>query len=167
MAQAVIPKASLEEICHWGGLIVGGFLASLDINNNIIISRIPNYIPIPSKFRCVVHKAREVTFMRITGFVCNYPCSMSFDKWWHAGLDRLVKKIAFCDGELVKSIWIHADASKGILKEVAKALDVSLNQIVNFWSYGGRTLLIGHKIDSESGVTWSLASGIKNVDCVS
>ena len=44
MAQAVIPKASLEAICLEGGLILGILLASLGINNNKIISGIPNYI---------------------------------------------------------------------------------------------------------------------------
>ena len=42
MAQAVMPKASPEAISLGGGLIVGGILASLGINDNRIISGIPN-----------------------------------------------------------------------------------------------------------------------------
>ena len=42
MTQAVIPKASPEAIYLGCGLIVGGLLASLSINDNKIISGIPN-----------------------------------------------------------------------------------------------------------------------------
>ena len=76
MFQSVISKASPEAICIGGGLIVGGLLASLGINNNNIIYRIPNYIPIPSNLRYVVKKARGATFASISGFVCDYHCSM-------------------------------------------------------------------------------------------
>ena len=65
MAQAVIPKASLEEIYLGGGLIVGGILASLIINDNRILYGILNFIPSTSNLRCMVKKAREATFMRI------------------------------------------------------------------------------------------------------
>ena len=41
----MIPKASPEAISIGGGLLVGGFLASLGINENKIISDIPNGIP--------------------------------------------------------------------------------------------------------------------------
>ena len=74
MDQVVIPKSSPEEICIGGGLIVGGLLASLGINNNNIISGIPNCIPIPSNLQYVVNKSREVIFKSIAGFFCNYPC---------------------------------------------------------------------------------------------
>ena len=47
MVQAVIPKASPEAIYLGCGLIVDGILESLGINDNKIISRIPNCIPIP------------------------------------------------------------------------------------------------------------------------
>ena len=99
MDQVVIPKSSPEEICLGGGLIVGGLLASLGINNNNIISGIPNYIPSPSNLWCVAKKSREDTFMRIAGFVCNYPCRMSCEKGERSGLVCLVKEIAFWDGE--------------------------------------------------------------------
>ena len=64
--------------------------------------------------------------MRIAGFVCKYPCSMSCDRGEHAGIAHLVKEIDFWDGELVQSMRLDADASKGSSEEVAKALDVSL-----------------------------------------
>ena len=47
-------------------------------------------------------KAREATFMRIAGFVCNYPWCMLCDKGERAGLGRLLKEIALWDGERVK-----------------------------------------------------------------
>ena len=47
MDQSVIPKGSPEEICLWGGFIVGGILEIFGINNNKIIYGIPNYIPSP------------------------------------------------------------------------------------------------------------------------
>ena len=43
MAQAVMPKASPEEISLGCILIVCGILASLGINNNKIVSEIPNF----------------------------------------------------------------------------------------------------------------------------
>ena len=47
MSQVVMPKASTDAIFLGGGLILGGLLASLGINNNKIISGIPNCIPSP------------------------------------------------------------------------------------------------------------------------
>ena len=126
MAQAVIPKASPEEICVGGGLIVGGLLESLDINNNKIISRIPNLIPIPSHLHYVVNKSHEYTFMSIVGFFCNYTYIISCDKGERDGLGSLVKGIDLWDVKLVQSIWIDVDAFKGISEEVAKGFDVSL-----------------------------------------
>ena len=90
-----MPKASPEAICLGFGFIAGIILASLGINDNKIISGIPNYIPSPSKLWYVLKKSREATFMRTSGFVCNYPCSMSFKKGKHAGLGSLLKEIAF------------------------------------------------------------------------
>ena len=66
-------------------MIVGGLLVILGINDNKIISGILNFIPIPSNLRYVVKKYREAKFMSISGFVCNYPCSMSCNK----GFDRV------------------------------------------------------------------------------
>ena len=80
-------------------MIVDGLLESLGINNNKIISGIPSFIPSPSKLWYVVKKSREATFMRIAGFVCNYPCIMSCDKVEHAGIDHMVKDMDFWDGE--------------------------------------------------------------------
>ena len=54
---------------------------------------------------------------------------MSCDKGECAGLGRIVKDIAFWDGERVKSIWLYADASKGRSEELEKTLDMSLNHI--------------------------------------
>ena len=99
VVQAVIPKASPEAISLRVGLIVGGLFASLGINNNKIISGIPNCIPIPSNLRYVVKKSREATFMITAGFVFNYPCSMLYNKGGRAGIGRLVKEIAFWGGE--------------------------------------------------------------------
>ena len=56
MALAVMPKSLPEAISLGGGLVVGGLLASLGINNNIIISGIPNWSPIPSNSWYVVKK---------------------------------------------------------------------------------------------------------------
>ena len=111
MAQAVIPKASPEAISLGGGLIVAGLLASLGINNNKIISGISNCIPSPSKLRYVAKKSREATFIRISGFVCNYPYSMSCGNGERAGIGRLVKEMSFWDGEQVQSIRLDADLS--------------------------------------------------------
>ena len=104
MAQAVMPKASLEAISFGGGLIVVGILASLGINDNI-----PNLIPSPSNLWYDVKKSREATLMTIAVFVYNYPFSMSCDKVDGDGPGRLVKKISktpntavgFCGPNLV------------------------------------------------------------------
>ena len=74
---AVIHKASPEDISPGGVLIVDCILETLRINNNKIISRIPNVMLIPYSLQSVVNKAREDKFMSITGFVYNYPCRMS------------------------------------------------------------------------------------------
>ena len=79
LTQAVIPKASPEAISPGGGLIVGGLLVSLGVNDNNNISGISNFIPIPSNVWHVAKKSREDTFRRIAGFVYNYPCSMSYN----------------------------------------------------------------------------------------
>ena len=73
MAQAVIPKASPEAISLGGGLVVRGLLESIGINDNNIISGITNYIHSSSNFSYVMKKYREAIFMKISGFVCNYP----------------------------------------------------------------------------------------------
>ena len=65
----MLPKSSREAISPVGGLIVGGILDSLDINDNNIISRIPNSVPSPSSLCYVVKKSLEATFMSISGFV--------------------------------------------------------------------------------------------------
>ena len=91
----MIPKASPEVMCIVGGLVVGGILASLGINNNNIISGIPNYITSTSNLWYVVKKSDEATFMSISGFVCNYPCIISCNKRECVGLSCLVKYIAF------------------------------------------------------------------------
>ena len=80
-------------------MIVSVFLASLGINDNEIISEIPHCIPSSPNLWYVVNTFRKDTFMRILGFVCNYPCSMSLDKEERDGLGRMVKDIAFWDGE--------------------------------------------------------------------
>ena len=80
MAQAVIMKASPEAICFGGGLIEVVLLANLGIHNNNIVSGIPNCIPSPSNLRYAAKKSRKDTFMRIAGFVCNYPHRMSCNK---------------------------------------------------------------------------------------
>ena len=49
---------------------------------------------------------------------------MSCDRGDRAGIAHLVKEIDFWDGELVQSIRLDADSSKGRSEEVAKALDV-------------------------------------------
>ena len=81
------------------GLITGGLLESLGINNKMIISGNPNYIPIPSNLWYVVKKYREAIFMIISGSVCNCPCSMSCDKVERAGRVCIVKEISFFDGK--------------------------------------------------------------------
>ena len=107
-------KLSPETICLGVGLIVCGLLTSLCIDNNKIISGIPNCIPSPSNVQYVVKKYREAKFMRIVSFVCNFPYSISYDKIEHDGIVHLVKEIAFWNGERVQSIQIDVDASKGI-----------------------------------------------------
>ena len=80
MYKAVMPKASPEAIYIEIGLIVGGLLEIIGIKDNNIISGTPNVITSTSSLRYVAKKSREATFMRISGFVCNYPCSTSCDK---------------------------------------------------------------------------------------
>ena len=132
-------------------MIVSGILASLGINDNNIISGIPNCTTSPSNLWYVAKKVCEAKFMRIAGFVCNYTCIMSCDKGECDVIVRLVKEIDFWDGEFVQSVRLDADTSKGIPKEVAKALDVSLNQIDTYRYYWGRTIIIGQTTDSGGG----------------
>ena len=73
MYQAVTLKASPEAISLGGGFMVGGILASLDFNDNNIISGITNGIPSPSSLLSVVKKSYEDTSISIAGFVCKYP----------------------------------------------------------------------------------------------
>ena len=124
-----MPKASPEAISLGGGLIVGGLLSSLGINNNNIISGIPNLILSPSNLRYVMKKSREDILMRIAGFFCNCNCSMSCNKGESDGLRRMVKEIAFWGGKIVQLIRLGSYTYKVISEEVAKALDTSLNQI--------------------------------------
>ena len=98
MAQAVIPKTSPEAICLGGGLLVGDLSEILVINDNNILSGVPNYISSPTNLRYVAKKTREATFMSIAGSVCNYPCSMSCDKVERDGIDHLVKDIYLWGG---------------------------------------------------------------------
>ena len=55
MSQALIPKASPEDIYPRDLLIVGGILETLRINYNKIISGIPNGIPSPYSLQYVVN----------------------------------------------------------------------------------------------------------------
>ena len=48
----------------------------------------------------------------------------------------------------MKSIRLDADSSKGSSEEVAKSLDVSLNQLDTYMYDEGRTLLLGQTTDS-------------------
>ena len=102
MSKTVVTKASPEAISIGSGLIVGGLLEILGINNNKVIYGIPNFIPSPSNLLYVVKRSYEDTFIEIAGFVCNYPCSMSCDKREHAEIGRLVKKIDFWDDKRVQ-----------------------------------------------------------------
>ena len=68
----------------------------------------------------------------------------------------------------MQSIWIDEDSSKGRSEEVAKALDVSLNQIDTYQSDGGRKFLFVQTKDSGvGGVAERLSSELKNVSHVS
>ena len=122
----------------------------------------------PSSLWYVMKKYHKATFMRIAGFVWNYPCSISCSKIEHSGLVHLVKEINFWDGEWVQSIRLDSDASKGSSEEVAKALDVSLKHIDTYRSDGGRKNITWHKTDSGGGgATERLSSEIKNVGRIS
>ena len=130
-SQAVMPKASPAAISLGGGLVVGGILDSIGINDNKILSWIPNDITSPSRLWYMVKKPRESIFMRIVGFVWNYPCRISCNKGESAGIIWMVKDVDVWDDERVQPIRLDADASNGSLEEVEKALDVSLIQIDN------------------------------------
>ena len=105
--------------------------------------------------------------MMIVGFVCNYPCRMSWEKGERTGLGHLVKEIDSWDVELFQSTRLDVDASKGSSKEVENSLDVSLNQIGICRSDGVRTLLIGQTTYSGGGgVIDNLASELKNASCI-
>ena len=80
ISQEVMRKDSPDVAFLGCGLIVGGLLARLGVNNNKTIYGIPNCIPSPSNLFHAVNKSHEATFMRIAGFFCNCPCSMSCDK---------------------------------------------------------------------------------------
>ena len=68
----------------------------------------------------------------------------------------------------MQSVHIYTDESKGRSEEVAKALDVSLNQIDTYQSDGGRKFLLGQTTDSGvGGVAERLSSELKNVSHVS
>ena len=67
MAQAVMPKASSEAISLGGGLMLGGLLASIGINDSKIIPGVPNIIPSPSRLWYMVKISPEAKFMRIAG----------------------------------------------------------------------------------------------------
>ena len=49
---------------------------------------------------------------------------MSYDKVEHSRIGSMVKEIDFYYGELVKSICLDLNSSKGRSEEVAKELDV-------------------------------------------
>ena len=114
MAQAVMPEASPEAISLGCGFIVACLLASLGINDNKIISGISDCSPSPSNVRYVVKKYRVDVFIRISVFVCNYPCSMLCNKGERDGLGRIFKEIDLWDGEQVQYIRLGVDSSKGI-----------------------------------------------------
>ena len=132
-------------------MILCGILGILGINDNNIISSIPNVIPDPKSLRYVVKKSHLATFMSVAGFVCNYPCRMSCDKGEHADLGCMVKYISFWCGELVQSIYLDAGASKGSSEQVTKAFSVSLNQIYTYRFDGERTLLLVKTTESDGG----------------
>ena len=108
-----MPKASPDAISLEVVLILCGLLASLGSIDTKIISGVLNRIPSLSNLWYVVKKSCEAIFMRISGFVCNYPYSMSYDKGKSARLGRLFKEIDLWDFEQVQSIRLGADASKG------------------------------------------------------
>ena len=116
MNQAVITKSSTKVIYLGGRLIVGGILASIGINDNNIISEIPNWIPSTSILWCAANKSREAKFVITAGFVCNYLCSISCKKGDHYRIVSLFKEIAFWGGEVVQLIRLDEYASKGYQK---------------------------------------------------
>ena len=87
MAQAVMSKASPVAISLGVGLIVGGLLEIIGINNNKVISGIPNRITITSNLWYVVKKSREATFMRIAGFSAITPAACHVTRESVLGLD--------------------------------------------------------------------------------
>ena len=91
MSLSMIPKASTEAISLGGGFIIGDLLLSIGINENKILYGVLNSIPIPLSLRSMVKKSCEAIFMRVAGFVCNYPCIMSCDKEKRARLGWTVK----------------------------------------------------------------------------
>ena len=86
---------------------------SLGINDNNIISGIPNSIPSPSILQYVVKKDREATFMIISGFICNYTYSMSCYKGDSSGLGWMIKDTDLWGVERFKSMRLDSYASKG------------------------------------------------------
>ena len=73
ISQAEMSKSLPEAIYFRCELILGGLLENLGINDNSVIYEIPNGIASPSSLWYVVNKYREDSFMRVAGFVCNYP----------------------------------------------------------------------------------------------
>ena len=68
MSQSVMPKASPGVIYLGGGLIVGGILDMIGINDNKIISGTLNGITSPSSLWSMVKKPHKSTFTNISGF---------------------------------------------------------------------------------------------------
>ena len=76
----------------------------------------------------------------------------------------MVKDIALCYGERVKSMKLDVNESRGISEEVSNALDVQLIHIDTQRFEGKTTLLFGQKTDSDGGgVIENLADELKNV----
>ena len=61
-----------------------------------------NDIDTPPSLWSVEKKYHEATFMRISGFVCKYTCSMSCNKGEGVRLGQMVKEISFWYGEQVE-----------------------------------------------------------------
>ena len=62
----------------------------------------------------MVKKSHKAKFMRISGVLCKYPCILSYDKGERYRIGGMAKEIYFWCGELVQSIWLGLNLSKGI-----------------------------------------------------
>ena len=154
--QAVAPKASPGALSKVVPLAVAGFLTSLGIDDEDLISSITNVTPSEGNLRSVAIRAGERVNQAIARIAeADSPIALAFDKGMRAGIDRFVKEMTHFDhdGDKVVSVRINSDGAKGQNSEAAEAIDCSLKEIDKYRTDGKTTRLVGQCTDSGGGGT--------------